>query len=143
MLTTIDILNLLGNVPWFGGVFPIDRLPVTLGKDKAIVINLDESYKEGSHWVAIYLDKNKISHYFDSFGRRPQGPILTFIERISNFYLYNPNKYQGNLSVACGYFCLLFVISVHNLNNFYKLFRVCEHINNETKLLNELNKYLM
>jgi hypothetical protein len=43
------------------------------GKNKiGMVINLDESWKSGSHWVALYanLDKDQI-YYFDSFGKKP------------------------------------------------------------------------
>ena len=143
MSTTLQIIHILKDVSWFNGVYPIDRLPLTLSKNKGIIINLDESHKEGSHWVALYLDDKRIAHYFDSFGRKPQGHILTFIERTSNYYLYNPKKYQGNLSVACGYFCMLFILSVNDLNNFYKLFHECQHIDNETKLFFTLRKYLI
>ena len=143
MLTTLELMYLLGDVPWFDGVYPIDRLPIILSPGKAIIINLDESHKDGSHWVAIYIDMNKVAHYFDSFGREPKGYILTFIERISNYYYFNPKKYQGNLSVACGYFCILFILSVHNLNEFYNLFHECEHENNEKLLITKLQKYLI
>lgn len=142
-LTTVQIINVLKDLPWFDGVYPLDRLPVTLSQHKGIIINLDEHDKEGTHWVALYLDRNKIAHYFDSFGRAPQGSILTFIERVSCYYLFNPTKYQGNLSVACGYFCILFILSVHELNNFYKLFRACKHIQNEIVLINMLKIHLM
>ena len=137
-------MEILKEVAWFQGVYPIDSLPITLSRKKAIIINLDESYKEGSHWVALYLDDKGIAHYFDSFGRRPQGLILTFIERVSNYLMFNLKKYQGNISTACGYFCILFVISAHdNINHFYKLFRECEHIVNETKLFMILQQYLI
>ena len=143
MLTTVQIMAILEDVPWFNGVYPIDRLPLTLGKKRGIIINLDESHKEGSHWVSLYLDDKRIAHYFDSFGRKPQGQILIFIERVSNYYLYNPKKYQGNLSIACGSFCILFILSAENLNNFYKLFHECDHIDNENKLFINLKKFLM
>ena len=34
-----------------------------------IVFNLDPSYKPGSHWVAVYIDRNGLPEYFDFFGR--------------------------------------------------------------------------
>uniref|UniRef100_A0A158P5B5 Ubiquitin-like protease family profile domain-containing protein n=1 Tax=Tetranychus urticae TaxID=32264 RepID=A0A158P5B5_TETUR len=143
MLTTLEIENLLKDVPWFNGVYALDQLPRWILAPSSVIINLDESYKPGSHWVAVYFDKNKVAHYFDSFGRQPQGNILTFIEANSDYYIYNPIKYQGNLSIACGYFCILFVLSVNSLNSFYKLFRQCKHENNEKTLFKQLKKYLI
>jgi len=72
---------------------------VNSGKTKiGIVFNLDEHYKEGSHWVALYSDliKNQI-YYFDSIGRKPGKRIRKFINRITK-YLYN-KKYNSNLPI--------------------------------------------
>ena len=142
MLTTADIANNLRHIQWFKGVYPINLLPYSLGQSEAIIINLDESWKDGSHWVALYIDNNRIAHYFDSFGREPKGPILTLIEKCADNYLFNPNKYQGNSSTACGYFCMLFVLSVQSLNEFYRVFSACKHEKNEKKLFNKLINYL-
>jgi hypothetical protein len=53
-----------------------------------MVINLDEHYKGGSHWVALYTDlkKNQI-YYFDSVGSKPVKRIRSFINKILK-YLY-------------------------------------------------------
>jgi len=66
------------------------------GKNKiGMVINLDESWKSGSHWVALYanLDKNQI-YYFDSFGKKPYKRTKKFINKIFT-YMYK-NKYKKN-----------------------------------------------
>ena len=36
-------------------------------KDGAYVINLDEYADVGTHWIALFCNKNEIA-YFDSFG---------------------------------------------------------------------------
>lgn len=82
MLTTIDLIKKLRKFRHFGGVFPYDKLPLIINKPKSIVINLDPSYKDGSHWVGVNFDKYGRAFYFDSFGRPPQGNILTFIEEM-------------------------------------------------------------
>lgn len=48
-----------------------------------LVINLDEHYKSGSHWVALYFDikKNQI-YFFDSVGKPPGHRIKHFIKKI-------------------------------------------------------------
>ena len=38
----------------------------------AYVFNLDPSYKPGVHWVAVYIDRECLPEYFDSFGCPPQ-----------------------------------------------------------------------
>lgn len=141
MLTSIDIHNSLKKYRWFGGVYSIDRLPHLITKPKAFVINLDESYKEGSHWVAVNFNNYGRALYFDSFGREPEGLILTFIERNApNGYSHSSMKYQGNDSTACGYFCVLFVILANRLRKFFSLFRICKHSMNEKILKNILIK---
>ena len=38
-------------------------------RDGAYIINLDEHYDTGTHWVALYVQNNNNSFtYFDSFG---------------------------------------------------------------------------
>jgi hypothetical protein len=69
------------------------------GKSKiGIVFNLDEHYKEGSHWVALFtdLDKNQV-YFFDSLGRKPMKRIRKFINRIAK-HLYN-KKYHQKLPI--------------------------------------------
>lgn len=63
-----------------------------------IVINLDEHYKNGSHWVALYTDllQNKI-YFFDSLGKKPYKRIRKFINRVTK-YLYS-KKYNQKLPI--------------------------------------------
>lgn len=69
------------------------------GKTKfGMVINLDEHYKEGSHWVALYSDlkKNQI-YFFDSIGRKPMKRIRKFINRIAKYLYYK--KFNQKLPI--------------------------------------------
>jgi hypothetical protein len=65
------------------------------GKNKiGIVFNLDEHYKEGSHWVALYTDLNKNQiYFFDSVGKKPLKRIRKFINRITK-YMYDKKYHQ-------------------------------------------------
>jgi hypothetical protein len=69
------------------------------GKDKiGIIFNLDEHYKTGSHWVALYADlKNYNVYFFDSYGKKPEKRIRKFVSRIVK-YMYN-KKYHKDLHV--------------------------------------------
>jgi hypothetical protein len=69
------------------------------GKSKiGMVINLDEHWKDGSHWVALFSDlkKNQI-YFFDSVAKKPIKRIRKFINRITK-YLYN-KKYNSQLPI--------------------------------------------
>lgn len=64
-----------------------------------MVINLDEHYKSGSHWVALYIQfsKRKI-YFFDSVGKKPRLRIKKFITQVMTF-MYN-SKYNTNLTTG-------------------------------------------
>ena len=51
------------------GVFPIDKIPKIKDVPAGMIINLDEAHLSGSHWVAIYIDKDSFATFFDSYGR--------------------------------------------------------------------------
>ena len=128
-LTTRDIQKFMKKNLYFGGVGPIDRLPTTLiAKPRSFIINLDESWKPGSHWVAIYFPINGPAYYFDSFGRYPPTQIINFMERNSKFgWIFNYHKLQGDLSTLCGYYCIVFIKFAPNYNAFYEKFSECNN----------------
>lgn len=67
------------------------------GKKKiGMVINLDEHYKNGSHWVALFTNLDKFEvYYFDSVGKKPLKRTRKFINKITK-YLYQ-KKFGENL----------------------------------------------
>ena len=50
----------------FNGVYSRDNLPNEI-KDGVYVINLDEYFDIGTHWIALWVIINNVA-YFDSFG---------------------------------------------------------------------------
>ena len=65
-LTNFEIKKYYQNDPRFNGVFSRNNLPKKI-KDAAYVINLDQYAYVGTHWVALFCNRNKIV-YLDSFG---------------------------------------------------------------------------
>ena len=61
----MEIQDYFKNEKRFNGVFLRNNLPNL--KDGAYVINLDHSKNTGTHWVVIFVKKDKVI-YFDSFG---------------------------------------------------------------------------
>ncbi len=49
-----------------------------------LVINFDEHWKNGSHWVGLYanLAKDQI-YYFDSYGGKPKSKICSFVKKLA------------------------------------------------------------
>ena len=65
-LTNFEIQKYDQNEPTFNSVFSRNNLPKTIN-DGTIVINLDEYADVGTHWIALFCNRNEIV-YFDSFG---------------------------------------------------------------------------
>ena len=65
-LTNFEIQKYYKNEPRFNGVFSRNNLPKKI-KDVAYVISLDEYADVGTHWIALFGNRNEIV-YFDSFG---------------------------------------------------------------------------
>lgn len=58
-----------------------------------IVINLDEHYKGGSHWVSLFIDlENYRIYYFDSIGKPPGKRVRAFINRAVKYFYYKKNR---------------------------------------------------
>ena len=64
-LTNFEIQNYYKNEPRFNCVFSGNNLPKKI-KDGAYVINFDEYADVGTHWIALFCNRNEIV-YFDSF----------------------------------------------------------------------------
>lgn len=86
-----------------------------------VIFNLDESWKNGSHWVSLYFDLIKGQIYFsDSFAIGPEQRIIDFINIIEKYLKYQKNinnidkKYnktrhqKGNSE--CGVYSINFIL---------------------------------
>ena len=104
-LTNFEIQNCYENEPRFNGFFSQDNLPKI--KDGAYVLNLDEYFNIGTHWVALHVNDNNVT-YFDFFGvEHIPKEIKTFINR-SLSITTNIFRMQANDLIMCGYFCIGF-----------------------------------
>ena len=65
-LTNFEIQKYYQNEPRFNGAYSRDNLTNKI-KDGAYVINLDEYFDIGTHWIALYALNNNVTD-FDSFG---------------------------------------------------------------------------
>jgi hypothetical protein len=83
-----------------------------------MVFNLDPHFKDGSHWVALFLNVNKPGcYYFDSYGMAPPKQIKLLMETLwsqdNHMELgYNGRRFQYSQS-ECGMYSLYFIICMH------------------------------
>ena len=93
------------------------------GKNKiGIIFNLDPHYKQGSHWISMFIDiKKKFVFFFDSNGDKIPGRIKKLVTRVQkqakaigfelNFYQNHPKEHQkGN--TECGIYSLYLIIEM-------------------------------
>lgn len=80
-----------------------------------IIYNLDPHFKDGSHWVANYIDlPNHKCYYFDSYGYEPPKQIAVFMKWLTTQdpkmkLMYNARRFQLSDS-ECGMYSLYFII---------------------------------
>ena len=109
------------------------------------VFNLDESWKSGSHWVALHSDLKKGQvYFFDSYGMRPEKRIRSLMRRMERYIResgkepdisYNKIRHQYKNS-ECGVYSLHFIIKMLEGNTFKN---VTENIIDDDKI-NECRK---
>jgi len=96
---------------YFGGVFSRDCLPL-LAKYRAYIVNLDKMCDNGSHWIAIFFDKNRKAEYFDSYGLPPLFPeIISFLDQNSVSWSYNSKRLQSRNTLVCGQYCIYYILN--------------------------------
>ncbi|GBN25123.1 hypothetical protein AVEN_200179-1 [Araneus ventricosus] len=111
----------------FQGVFPADNIPLLTGK-AAIIVNTDVSGGHGKHWVALFMESDKLD-FFDSFGKSPDeflnGSFHTscFAEKFPNT-TYNPIKFQSRESLVCGYYSIYFILQRYQGYNFNDILKI-------------------
>ena len=68
------------NEPRFNGVFSKNNLPKKI-KDGTYVINLDEYADVGTHWIALFCNRNEIVHFSSFCVEHIPEEIKEFIDR--------------------------------------------------------------
>lgn len=94
-----------------------DELPLKPHKNECGILNLNNSYQNGSHWVA-WFKKGNFKFYFDSYGdTNPPKELIKYLGK-DNIY-YNEDRIQNyDDPPICGHLCLIFL---ENLNKFFFL----------------------
>lgn len=119
--------------------FPLDILEKY--EKAAIVFNLDASHERGSHWIAVFFDRDpktgkRIVEYFDPTGRKPNKNLSNFLEHpyfwTADVVISKKKHQRGN--AECGIYCLFYILE--RING-----RTMEQINNNRVSDEEMNKF--
>lgn len=132
-MNTMELENLVKQDPVlkkiFLGVFPSDKLPKSMTKPSALIINTDPSYKKGEHWVAVFFDAWNQVEYFDSYGLEPAVPeVIQFISKNVVKYSHNSVCLQSLTSSVCGMYCVFYLFYK---SRGYKLEDICNMFTND------------
>ena len=114
---------------YFRGVFACDQLSKQyMPRPSVLVINTDPADKPGQHWVAIYITRDGVGEYFDSYGKAPSVPqIEYFLRKNAKYVIYNKRQIQGTFSTVCGQYVIFFLLhrcrglSMDKIINFFSL----------------------
>ena len=140
-LTNFEIQAYYQKESRFIGVYSRDNLPDKV-KYGAYVINLDEYYDIGTHWIALYVN-NKTVTYSDRFRIEH---ILKEVKRFidNRNIIRNICRIQNYDSVMCAYFCIGFIdymFTGKSLTDYTNLFSPNNFKKNDDIILNYfLNK---
>ena len=129
-MSNLKIDEILKNNENYIGTFSKDNVPL-LKNNQSVIINLQDSDKNGSHWVSYKKIGNKI-FYFDSYA-------IPFVNNIiknqypKHKFICNIYRIQSMNSNQCGRFCILFVKSNIKNENDYNNFLLKFEKNNFLK----------
>ena len=106
-------LNDIGkkHVPGFVGVFPLNRLPLHIGRPpKSFIVNTDTSNLLGEHWLAVSYEEGGIVRAFDPLGFFYPQLLVSKLHSLPNVHvIYNRKMIQNPFESNCGWHCLIFL----------------------------------
>ena len=95
----------------FDDVYSIDKLPFAIPHYPFfMIVNMQTHNLPGSHWIAIYVSRERRGEIFDSLALAPPQVIMRWLHQFTRSVTRNSLSYQHPLSDTCGAFALYFVL---------------------------------
>ena len=129
-MSNLKIDEILKHDKNYIGTFSKDNVPI-LKNNQSTIINLQDSDRNGSHWVSYKRIDNRI-FYFDSYGVGFISDIITK-QYPKHKFIFNIYRVQSMDSNQCGRCCILFVKSNIKNENDYNNFLLQFEKNNFLK----------
>lgn len=138
---------------FFKGVFAVDKLPerIRWTAPWGIIVNWDESFLPGSHWVAIFkeFENDNTVECFDSFAvRKAKSDVLfKWIDAHFNTCLYPSVSLQNILTDTCGPWAVHFLMMrirghVKDLHEYLALYSKGNSIQNDKDIREWYQKFI-
>ena len=131
-MSNLKIDEILKHNENYIGTYSKDNVPI-LKNNQSIIINLQNSDKNGAHWVSYKKNDNKI-FYFDSYA-------VSFLPDIiknqypNHKFIFNIYRVQSIDSNQCGRFSILFIEynikNENDYNNFLLKFKTNNFLKND------------
>ena len=137
-LANFEIQKYYENESRFNGVYSRNNLPKKI-KDGAYVINLDEYTDVGTHWIALFCNRNEIV-YFDVFGiESVPKEIKEFVGNeniIANIFLSTSKQFSNVQQFCIGF--INFMFAGKKLTDFTNMFSPYDFKKNDDIILSHL-----
>ena len=95
------------------GVFAKDTLPTLTpslrAKGVGLIVNTENSTREGRHWIAMYVRRNE-AVLFDSLAEPVHDVFDRYLKSYARSYQRNIQPLQSADSSECGFYCLYFLL---------------------------------
>lgn len=135
-LTNHDIDLIMQNIKGFRGCFMRDNIP-KIQINESMIINLDDSVGNGTHWVGVYIKNNKLC-YMDSYGL-PYPNELRQVNPTKKIE-YNTSHIQEIETSTCGWFGIYFINEMYKGKEYYDIMYPFD-LNNQNKNEKYIEKY--
>ena len=119
------------NIKNFKGVFMRDEIKGSVSNDESLILNIDDSTGDGTHWTCLF-SKNGKCLYFDSYGFEPPIAIQKYCGVKDR--LYNSFKIQAPNEIICGHYCIYVLYKLNNGALFTDVLNELYERNNLTNL---------
>jgi len=102
----------------YQGIYPSDKLNSHICKKVpcAIVVNFDKHHEPGSHWIGIFVDRDRNVEYFDSYSRPVDANkhifkyLMSVIGNENYIKRLSGSSIQHNKTSVCGHYTILFLL---------------------------------
>jgi hypothetical protein len=112
----------------------------TIANGTAFIVNLEENWKPGNHWIVLFCASETEIELFDSIVSNAE-ERNTYIETFVNQYpwmLINKGaRLQDSVSESCGLFCLYFLY--YRCKEHLSMETIIEHLFSDNTTYNECN----
>jgi len=134
-LTNFELMDFMKINNLDGDVMMREEYKGDKTKNKMTILNLDKKQNNGTHWVGVFKDGDKII-YFDPFGNPPCDSVVALKNNNTRLF-YADNQIQPQKSILCGYFCCCFLYWMNkgkDLHDFLYQFKMSNEPSNDTLL---------